>query len=155
MKKGTNLYIAFAALCVVALAVCFAGCKGKEVSNISSGSTDTSAEGVYSGEDLIESRYDNGDYDRNNVSNANSKFVLPEDRESSDADRKQHKPSVSSGSSSKANSSKANSSKANSSKADSSKPGPSVSSRTDSSKTSSTKSIITSRDDGGYTSRWY
>ena len=150
MKKGTNLYIAFVALCVVALAVCFAGCKGKGGSNVSSGSTDTSADGVYSGGDMIESRYDNGDYDRNNVSNANSKFILPEDRVSSDTDRKQHKTSISSGSSSKANSSKANSSKA-----DSSKTSPPVSSKTDSSKTSSTKSIITSRDDDGYTSRWY
>lgn len=73
MKKGITLYLTFAVLCVIAICVCVAGCKPDSKP---AGGDGTSSVLVSENpnEGLINSRYDNDDYDRTDVSNVVSNF---------------------------------------------------------------------------------
>lgn len=73
MKKGITLYLTFAVLCVIAICVCVAGC---DLDSKPAGGDGTSSVLVSENpnEGLINSRYDNNDYDRTDVSNVVSNF---------------------------------------------------------------------------------
>lgn len=102
MKKGIALYLTFAVLCAFALALCVTGCKGNDTPV----STSSAESATQDEQELVNSRYDNDDYDRGDVSNKTSRYTV------SDTGASGHSPAsrIITTSSKKSSSSKASSS---------------------------------------------
>lgn len=159
MKKGFSLYAVFAILCVIALSVLIAGCNPN--GNIDDDPDFSSSyEYTYSGESITDGdKFENGDYDRNDVNNANSDYSFSNGAEETES-RVQHKPSITSStstSSKKPTTSSSASSSASSSTSSSASSSSSEASSSSSSATSSGSnvSLNVSRDDTGWSDRWY